>query len=193
MEGLLAEVVASEAWVRSEAVALGERIAPLTELSRAALQLRARLEHAEQLLREAVVAGAAEARTVAEADRLQQRLARHEEELTLARVEVRALKERLRRNAAAHALRQQQQLLALRDSRGAGEAAGKKSALRSAEAGTGALREAAAAMRREAERFQAAREETEQVSDLIKSAANQHRELQASVALSCLFSFTHSL
>ncbi len=176
MEGLFNEIVASEAWVRSEAAALGERVAPLTELSKAALVLRGRLEQVDELLARAAVVAAAEARTVSEADKMRQRLARHEEEVGLLRVELRTLKERVRRNAERFSQQQREQLMALRS--GAGEEAGKKTALRSAEAGTAALREAASAMRREAERMQAARQETEEVSDLIREAATQQRELE---------------
>ncbi len=50
------------------------------------------------------------------------------------------------------------------------------------ESGTAALREAAAAMRSEVERMEAARETTQQVSELIGGAVGQSRELQGGLA-----------
>lgn len=175
------EVDSAEAWIRSEIAALATREAPLVALNAAVTACRERLDELDELLRRAAVAaagaGASDERT------LQARLRQRGEDAAALRSGLRGLKERVRRNSERHAERERAALLSGSDGGDDGAATAERSAVRRAAAGTSALREAAALMRREVDRMHEARAETEAVSGLMGEAADRHRELSGGLAV----------
>jgi hypothetical protein len=145
MDILWGEMSALEARIEGDIDELGATVAPLAELNQSVLAVRLKMDALEEMLRRGSIAAAASA-TMVEANKAQLRLESHRQEQKRLQKEMRGLREKLRVNSEKQAAQERASLFRRR---GDGEAAAKKSALRSAERGTTSLREANSMMMRE--------------------------------------------
>jgi hypothetical protein len=173
------DVIALEAGITADIGELRDQVAPLATLTKRVLQVSRRLDQLDDMLRGLSVSAVVGTDTLIEVEKVRKRVARHEQESKRLREELGLLKGTVRSNAEKQAALESVQLMG----DGVGEQAKKKGLLRTAETGTGALREAAAAMRQEVERMHAAKLETDVVSDLIKGATTQSHELQGGLSI----------
>ena len=150
MDILWGEMSALEARIEGEIAELGSKVAPLNELNQSVLAIRLKMDALEEMLRRASIAAAASS-TLVECNKASSRLDSHREEQRRLQRDMRGLREKLRINSEKQAAQERSTLF---QRRGDGEAAAKKSALRTAERGTASLREANSMMMREGERVE---------------------------------------
>ena len=180
MDSLWGELNSLEEGVRADLGALGARVAPLAALGQGVAAVRAKLGALDNLLQRGAVAAAA-LPTLADSARARARLETHRAEHGLLVRQLQSLRQELRINAERHAAAEKNQLLRRRKEDGEGAAV--QTQLQSAGRATVKLREANEMMMREVQRMQAAREATDETSDLMRDAAMRHEELSGQLGI----------
>lgn len=181
-EAFWAEVCSIESRVRSDIVEVSSMVASHSVIQQRLVAVQKGLDQLEQMMRSAELE-AAVAPSLAEGQKVKERVEAHRREVGQLRTEMRSGKAAMRNNVEKHMEREREELMRGWDKQGTPSlsSSSQRTALRSAEKGTAALREAEASMRREVERMQAARLETEETSKLQEDALQQHRSLEGGV------------